>query len=115
MIAELSHFALVLALATAVVQAVAGLLLLRDGVQHDPIRRQAASTVARRAAGVQAGLIAAAFLGLIYLFLTSDFSVITVMENSHSAKPLLYKIAGSWGNHEGSMLLWILYGLLQAL
>ncbi|MAJ62951.1 MAG: heme lyase NrfEFG subunit NrfE [Alphaproteobacteria bacterium] len=108
MIAELSHFALVLALATAVVQAVAGLLLLRDGVQHDPIRRQAASTVARRAAGVQAGLIAAAFLGLIYLFLTSDFSVITVMENSHSAKPLLYKIAGSWGNHEGSLLLWVM-------
>ena len=41
-------------------------------------------------------------------FVTSDFSVANVAENSHTAKPLLYKIAGVWGSHEGSMLLWCL-------
>ncbi|MGV6802452.1 MAG: heme lyase CcmF/NrfE family subunit [bacterium] len=49
-----------------------------------------------------------AFVALVYCFLTSDFSVRIVAENSHTAKPLLYKFAGTWGNHEGSMLLWVL-------
>tara|TARA_Y100000590_G_scaffold386548_1_gene459444 strand:- start:1446 stop:3332 length:1887 start_codon:yes stop_codon:yes gene_type:complete len=48
------------------------------------------------------------FLILMYLHITSDFSVLNVFQNSHSSKPLIYKIAGVWGNHEGSMLLWIL-------
>ena len=48
------------------------------------------------------------FLILMYLHITSDFTVLNVFQNSHSSKPLIYKIAGVWGNHEGSMLLWIL-------
>ena len=48
------------------------------------------------------------FFLLVYLHVTSDFSVINVFQNSHTTKPLLYKIAGVWGNHEGSMLLWML-------
>src|SRR3546814_15450203 len=44
----------------------------------------------------------------MHAYVTSDFSVINVVENSHSAKPLLYKVTGVWGNHEGSMLLWVL-------
>jgi cytochrome c-type biogenesis protein CcmF len=52
--------------------------------------------------------VACAFAGLTALYILSDFSVINVYENSHSAKPLIYKISGVWGNHEGSMLLWVL-------
>lgn len=51
---------------------------------------------------------ALAFFALMYAFVVSDFSAVLVFSNSHTAKPLLYKIAGTWGNHEGSMLLWIL-------
>ena len=47
------------------------------------------------------------FLTLVLAFIYSDFSLITVFQNSHSLKPLFYKIAGTWGNHEGSLLLWI--------
>ena len=60
-----------------------------------------------------------AFAALIHAFVTSDFSVMNVAENSHTAKPLIYKIAGAWGSHEGSMLLWCLmltgYGAAMAL
>src|SRR3546814_19477267 len=52
-------------------------------------------------------LVAIAFLCLILLFLRTDLSVALVAANSHSAKPWLYKFAGTWGNHEGSMLLWV--------
>jgi len=48
------------------------------------------------------------FVILLYLHIVSDFSILNVFENSHTTKPLLYKISGVWGNHEGSMLLWIL-------
>ncbi len=61
----------------------------------------------RPAAIVQGGLVALAFAVLIYLFCVTDLSVLLVAKNSHSAKPLLYKLAGAWGNHEGSMLLWV--------
>ena len=47
------------------------------------------------------------FIVLIIGFIISDFSLVTVFQNSHSAKPLFYKISGTWGNHEGSLLLWI--------
>ena len=50
----------------------------------------------------------ASFLLLMYVHIVSDFSVLNVFQNSHTTKPLLYKISGVWGNHEGSMLLWIL-------
>ena len=56
---------------------------------------------------MQLALLALAMLALMHAYVTSDFSVINVVENSHTDKPLLYKITGVWGNHEGSMLLWV--------
>jgi cytochrome c-type biogenesis protein CcmF len=64
-------------------------------------------TAVRRIAVAQGVLAALAFAILILLFVQSDMSVLLVATDSHSAKPLLYKIAGTWGNHEGSMLLWV--------
>ena len=66
-------------------------------------------SAALRAAYVHGILVLGAFLALITLFLQSDFSVALVAHHSHSTKPLLYKIAASWGNHEGSLLLWSLF------
>src|SRR5262249_60767715 len=62
----------------------------------------------RTAALPQALLVILAFAALTQAYVTSDFSVANVVANSHSAKPLLYKLSGVWGNHEGSMLLWVL-------
>ena len=53
-------------------------------------------------------MVVISFLTLIYAFIISDFSNETVFNNSHSTKPLFYKISGTWGNHEGSLLLWLL-------
>ena len=64
--------------------------------------------IADAAALVVFALIAFSFAALIWAHVADDFSVANVWENSHSAKPLIYKISGVWGNHEGSMLLWIL-------
>ncbi len=61
----------------------------------------------RTVAVVQALFVAASFWLLILCFMRSDMSVALVAENSHSMKPMLYKFAGTWGNHEGSMLLWV--------
>ena len=61
-----------------------------------------------RTISIQFFLILLAFLSLMYAYIVSDFSILNVYQNSHSAKPLLYKITGVWGNHEGSMLLWVL-------
>jgi len=61
----------------------------------------------RPVAMVQGGLVALSFAALIWLFCVTDLSVLLVAKNSHSAKPLLFKFAGAWGNHEGSMLLWV--------
>ena len=52
--------------------------------------------------------VALAFGTLTYAFIVSDFSILDVANNSHTLKPLIYKISGVWGNHEGSMLLWVL-------
>ena len=75
--------------------------------------------MAEPAALLQLLLVLGAFLALTHAYVTSDFTVWNVVENSHSAKPLLYKISGVWGNHEGSMLLWVLiltlYGAAVAL
>ena len=75
--------------------------------------------VGRSAALTQFALVAIAFAALVNAHLTSDFSVLNVAENSHSAMPAVYKIAGVWGNHEGSMLLWVLilavFGAIVAL
>ena len=57
---------------------------------------------------VQSTFIIVCFFSLVSAFIVSDFSLITVYQNSHSLKPLLYKISGTWGNHEGSLLLWVI-------
>jgi cytochrome c-type biogenesis protein CcmF len=101
MIVELGHFALVLALAAALVQ----MALPAWGVER---RDRQLMAVAEPAALVQLGLVLFSFLALMHAYVTSDFSVETVWANSHTAKPLIYKISGVWGNHEGSMLLWVL-------
>jgi cytochrome c-type biogenesis protein CcmF len=101
MIIELGHFALVLALAVALVQTA----LPAWGASAGDDRLMA---VAEPAALAQLALLALAFAALTHAYVTSDFSVETVWANSHSAKPLIYKISGVWGNHEGSMLLWVL-------
>ena len=101
MIAEAGHFGLILALVFACIQASVPLIgaQRRDGTLMD---------TGRIAAIGQLAFIAAAFFSLMHAFVVSDFSVSNVAANSHSAKPLLYKIAGVWGNHEGSMVLWVL-------
>ncbi|MFN3658063.1 MAG: heme lyase CcmF/NrfE family subunit [Pseudolabrys sp.] len=101
MIAELGHYALVLALALGMIQAVAPIIgaRFRDG---DLMR------LARTTALVQFLFVALSFAALTTCYVTSDFSVANVYENSHSMMPLVYKFTSVWGNHEGSMLLWVL-------
>ena len=101
MIAELGHYALVLALAIALIQSTVPLYGARtgDGVLMG---------VAEPTALAQFGFVAFSFAALVACYVTSDFSVATVFENSHSTMPLIYKFTSVWGNHEGSMLLWVL-------
>ncbi|WP_298491682.1 heme lyase CcmF/NrfE family subunit [uncultured Maritimibacter sp.] len=101
MITELGHLALILALGVAIVQTVVPLI----GAQKGWAGWMA---VAVPAASLQFLFLAGSFGALVHAFVTSDFSLRLVTLNSHSAKPLLYKISGTWGNHEGSMLLWVL-------
>jgi len=101
MIAEIGHYALVLALGVALIQAVVPLA----GTIRGDLRLAA---VGRPAALVQGLLVALAFAALMTAYVRSDFSLLNVVQNSHSQQPLLYKITGVWGNHEGSMLLWVL-------
>jgi cytochrome c-type biogenesis protein CcmF len=98
---EIGYFALLLALFVSVVQSAALFVAAR---RHDPM----VAAFADQAALAQFMFLVVAFASLTYAFVTSDFSVEVVAANSHTAKPLLYKIAGVWGNHEGSMLLWVL-------
>ncbi|MEL7299891.1 MAG: heme lyase CcmF/NrfE family subunit [Pseudomonadota bacterium] len=101
MIVELGHFALVLAFALAVFQTVVPLV----GAH----RRNAGWMAAGEpAATLQFILIGFSFAALTYAFVTSDFSLKVVADNSHTDKPMLYKVTGVWGNHEGSLLLWVL-------
>ncbi|MBI2236751.1 MAG: heme lyase CcmF/NrfE family subunit [Magnetospirillum sp.] len=100
MIAEIGHFALVLALAVAMVQAMVPLL----GASRGNARWMA---VAGPASAAQMLFVGVAFATLTWAYVTSDFSVMNVAQNSHTDKPLLYKVSGVWGNHEGSLLLWI--------
>jgi cytochrome c-type biogenesis protein CcmF len=101
MIAETGHYALILALGVAFVQAV---LPIAGARLRDP----QLAAVAAPAAQMQFILVAMAFFALTTAYVTSDFSVLNVWQNSHSAKPMLYKFSGVWGNHEGSMVLWVL-------
>jgi cytochrome c-type biogenesis protein CcmF len=110
---ELGQLALCFALALSLVMAAAGLTGARAN----------AATARGIAHGATMGMlvfIALAFGTLTYAFVTSDFSIADVANNSHTLKPLIYKITGVWGNHEGSMLLWVLVlslyaGLVSAL
>src|SRR3954462_9958703 len=101
MVAELGQFSLILALAVALVQG----SLPFVGAARGDVRLMA---LGRTAALTQAFLVILSFGALMQCYVTSDFSVANVVANSHSAKPLLYKISGTWGNHEGSMMLWTL-------
>jgi cytochrome c-type biogenesis protein CcmF len=100
MIAEIGHFALVLALAVSIYQCAVPLWGAHRG-------SAALMASAAPAAFAQFLLIYVAFASLMHGYVTSDFSLFNVYQNSHSAKPLIYKIAGTWGNHEGSMVLWV--------
>ena len=101
MLAETGHFALILAFVIALLQAgvpLAGTLR----------RDRQAMAFASRASIMGFACIAYAYATLTGAFITSDFSLAVVAANSHTLKPMLYKVAGVWGNHEGSMLLWVL-------
>ena len=112
MIIEIGHFALIMAFVVAVLQMVIPLV---GSYRRDPVLM----SVAVPTSLVQFVLLTISFLALMYAFVISDFSVELVWKNSHSAKPMLYKISGVWGNHEGSMVLWVLilalFGSLVAL
>jgi cytochrome c-type biogenesis protein CcmF len=101
MIVETGHYALVLALALALLQFA---IPFAGARLNDP----ALMRVARPTAIAQFSFLALAYGALTYAHVVSDFSLINVIENSHSLKPFIYKISGVWGNHEGSMLLWVL-------
>lgn len=97
---EIGHFALVLALALSIVQSIVPVV----GAHRRDTQLMA---VAVPTAIAVFALICLASAVLVHAYVVSDFSVLNVVENSHSQKPLLYKITGVWGNHEGSMLLWV--------
>ena len=101
MIAELGHFSLILAFGIALVQMIVPMIGAHKGWRNW-------MAVGDPAAVSQLLLVGVAFAALTYSFVVSDFSLRLVVLNSHSAKPMLYKISGVWGNHEGSMLLWLL-------
>src|ERR1017187_9949213 len=101
MIAELGHYALVLALALALIQSWSPVVGARNG--DVALMKLADST-----AVAQFVFVALAFGALTACYVMSDFSVANVYENSHSQMPLIYKFTSVWGNHEGSMLLWVL-------
>ncbi|KKB86628.1 cytochrome C biogenesis protein CcmF [Devosia limi DSM 17137] len=97
---ELGHFALILAFAIASVSVLGGYAFWRSGERIALFLAQGAV--------LQFVLVAVAFAALIQAFVVSDFSLALAVNNSHSLKPLIFKISGVWGNHEGSMVLWIL-------
>lgn len=98
---EIGHFALVLAFAMALIQASVPLAGARIGDER-------LMAVGGPVAVTGFALAALSFLVLTLAYMQSDFSVANVWQNSHSLKPMLYKVTGTWGNHEGSMLLWVL-------
>ncbi|MGN6690461.1 MAG: heme lyase CcmF/NrfE family subunit [Sphingopyxis sp.] len=109
MIAELGLALLWIAAALACLSLLAGIVYVRTG-------KDDLAALVRPASVAQGVLTAAAFALLIALFVRSDMSVELVARNSHSLKPMLFKVAGAWGNHEGSMLLWLtILGLSGAL
>ncbi len=104
MIADFGLAALWLAAALAALQLFAGAFGMKHG---DGTSSAMLSALVRPAAVVQGVLAALAFGALLLLFMQTDLSVKLVADNSHSAKPWIFRFAGAWGNHEGSMLLWV--------
>ena len=100
MIPELGHFALMLALGLALIQGTMPIVGTRTS---DPVLM----SIAAPAAIAQFVFVAMAFIALAVCYVTSDFSVLNVYENSNSQMPLIYRLTSIWGNHEGSMMLWI--------
>jgi cytochrome c-type biogenesis protein CcmF len=101
MIVEAGHYALVLALSLSLIQSVVPVIGAKLGEPR-------LMGVAGSTAVAQFAFTLFAFGALTLAYVVSDFSVVNVFENSHSLKPLIYKVTGVWGNHEGSMLLWVL-------
>ena len=99
MIAELGHFALILALLAAVMQAAFGLI-------GPAVDKPAWTAVVRPATSAQFVLVTISLGALVWAFVQNDFSVEYVASNSNSALPLLYRVSAVWGAHEGSLLLW---------
>ena len=112
MIIEIGHFALVLAFVLSVLTGTLPLVAVRQGWNG-------LAQLAVPATLVMAAAVMLSFAALVSAFLASDFSVALVASHSHSAKPWIYKLSGTWGNHEGSLLLWIvilvLFGALLAM
>jgi cytochrome c-type biogenesis protein CcmF len=112
MIPELGHYALMLALGLALIQGIMPIVGTRT---NDPVLM----SIAAPAALAQFIFVAIAFLALAECYVASDFSVLNVYENSNSAMPLIYRLTSIWGNHEGSMMLWVsilaFFGALVAL
>ena len=111
MIAELGHYALMLALGLALIQ---GTMPIAGTRSDDPTLIGVAAPTAL----AQFAFVALSFVALTICYVTSDFSVFNVYENSNSAMPLIYRLTSVWGNHEGSMMLWVtilaLFGALVA-
>ena len=99
MIAELGHFALIMALGVAIVQAIFPIV---GAARGDLVWM----SLARPAARIQFVFMALAFAALTYAFLTNDFSVILVSQHSNTQLPTIYRLSAVWANHEGSLLLW---------
>jgi cytochrome c-type biogenesis protein CcmF len=111
MLVEIGHFSLILALLVAAVQGTVPLV-------GASMRSRPLIDIAQPAALLQFALVAFSFAVFAHAHIVSDFSVRNVFENSHTAKPMLYKVTGVWGSHEGSMMLWVfmltLFGALVA-
>ena len=101
MIVESGHYALILACTLSLVQGIFPLYGALTG--RGRLMRLSAPT-----AYGQFFFVSIAFGALMYAFIVSDFSVVNVAKNSHTLKPMLYKVSATWGNHEGSILLWAL-------
>ncbi len=112
MIPELGHYALMLALGVAVIQGIMPIVGTRSN-------DASLMSVAVPAALAQFVFVAIAFAALAECYVASDFSVLNVYENSNSTMPLIYRLTSIWGNHEGSMMLWVsilaFFGALVAL
>jgi cytochrome c-type biogenesis protein CcmF len=100
MIAELGHYALMLALGLALIQGTMPIVGTRT---NDPVLMSIAAPTAL----AQFAFVAMAFAALAICYVISDFSVLNVFENSNSQMPLIYRLTSIWGNHEGSMMLWV--------